>query len=169
MRKIVILLTVLMLGAGGIAKADGTANKIISLANQYKHNDEFEVVKIGPLFMKLIKMTTKEATDVDDEDTWAMLDGVKKMVVVEYDDAAAGVREEFNEKARKILSKCDVLMEAKDGDDIVRIYGDISSEGDKVSDLVIFVPTDGALICIAGTVAMSEVQSIMNGAKNFRD
>jgi len=90
------------------------------------------------------------------------MDGVKKFVVVDYDDASQKVKDEFNAKVARILEKSEILMEAKDDGDLVKIYGNTSEGGKKVSDLVIYVPNDGALICISGTVDMDDINGIMN-------
>lgn len=164
MKRIAILFAAMILGIGGLSarNSGNVSNQLISLAGQYKHYEDFEVVKIGPLLMKLVKWTADKEMDPTDEDTWAFVEGVKKFVVVDYDDASEKVKSEFNAKAAKILAKSEVLMEAKDEGDLVKIYGNVSEDGSKVSDLVIFVPSDGAMICISGTVGMGDIQNIMS-------
>lgn len=168
MRKTVILLAALMLVTGGPAKAEGISNKIVSLANQYKHNEDFEVVKVGPLLMKFINWTAEKEAGKDDVDALSMMNGIKKIVVIDYEDASEKIRNEFNNKVQRILAKSEVLMEAKDDGDLVKIYGDVAPDGEKVSDLVVFVPSDGALICMMGTVDMKNVQNLMEGTRHMR-
>lgn len=168
MRKTVILLAALMLVTGGPAKAEGTSNKIVSLANQYKHNDDFEVVKVGPFLMKIINWTANKEAGKEDADALSMMKGIKKIVVVDYENASEKIRSEFNAKVQRILAKSEILMEAKDDGDLVKIYGDVTHDGEKVSDLVIFVPNDGALICMMGTVDMKNVQNLIEGTRQMR-
>ncbi|MCQ2183040.1 MAG: DUF4252 domain-containing protein [Bacteroidales bacterium] len=168
MKKILMMFLALALGLGGAARAEtNAAGKVISLANQYKGYEEFEVVRVGPLVMKFIKMASGKAIEDEQEGVLALMDGIRKMVIVDYDGVEDRVREEFDQKVRKVLSRCEVLMEAKDGDELVRVFGKISADGDSVSDVVIYVPSDGALICITGTVDLDSVKDMTGKSSNI--
>ena len=50
------------------------------------------------------------------------------------------------------MNGCELLIEAKDEGEKVSIYGTSSRDGSRISDIVMFAPDDGALICFFGTI-----------------
>ena len=50
-----------------------------------------------------------------------------------------------------------MLMEVKDGSDIMRMYGVVDDRGDRVRNFVLFSPEDCTLICLFGTISLDSV------------
>lgn len=82
--------------------------------------------------------------------------------VVEYDGCDAGVRADFNSRMTRLLSDAELLMEAKDEEDTVRIYGEISEDGNKAKNCVVFVPEDYTLICIFRSIPLKMLMGAIN-------
>jgi hypothetical protein len=53
-----------------------------------------------------------------------------------------------------------MLMEVKDGSDIMRMYGVVDDRGDKVKDFVLFSPEDCTLICLFGSISLDSVMAV---------
>ena len=166
---VVLLLAVCITGfAGGRADRSGRAvpkEKLLRLIADYRHSDGFDVVNIGGLGTSLARSVAKIAVRVDGDSDAAKLlrvaDGIRRFCVVDYEDCAPRVRDSFNSKLSRILSRYELLVEVKDTDDNVRMYGVVNEDASKFQDFVIFVPNDCALVCLFGSIPMDAVGKIM--------
>ena len=123
--------------------------KVVSEAN-------IEMVSIGGVALKLGKMVSGLERDIP------IMRGIKNMIVVDYGDCPAPVKEKFNEKMSGELRGCELLMEAKDGNEKMSVYGTTSNDGAEISDIIMFVPQDGALICFFGTISANDLSDLVN-------
>ena len=160
-----VLLTVTALA--DLPKKSVRQESLISLINEYSFHDGFEVVRVGSLGTAAIKGVAKIAAlaDKDDPDIREMvkiLNGVKKLAVVEYEECDDKVRDKFNRKLERLLESSDLLMEAKDGEDILRMYGVVTEDSSTVKDFVLYVPSDCALICLFGSISLDSLSKFMN-------
>ncbi len=83
--------------------------------------------------------------------------GIKKMAIVDYEDASDKVRDAFNSRLERLLGSAELLMEMKDGDGGMKIYGIMDSECTQIRNFVMHAPGDGALICLCGTIQVDEI------------
>lgn len=141
------------------------SGKLISLINEFQSKENFEVVKVGSLGTAVIKAVTgiSATRNLDEEAREALkaLGGIKKVAIVEYEDSAEDVRSRFTRKLDRILANSEILVEAKDKDDIMRVYGVVNSDASLVKDVVIYVPSDCTLICLFGSVPMDSLNKII--------
>jgi hypothetical protein len=56
--------------------------------------------------------------------------------------------------------KKEMLLEAKDGDDNMKIYGVVDEDGGKVSDFILHTPSDCAVICILGSISTEAIAKL---------
>jgi len=56
-------------------------------------------------------------------------------------------------------------MEAKDEEEKMSIYGTLSGDGSKISDIVMFAPESSALICFFGTISADKLGELVENAK----
>ncbi|MBQ9701689.1 MAG: DUF4252 domain-containing protein [Bacteroidales bacterium] len=154
MKKVIIALIIAL--TAGMDMQAGTPARISHLVRQYKGQDGFDVVSIGPVGMKLLKGAAHLSKDLDAEDKAALksFSGIKKLVIVDYEDASPSVKAQFNKKVEKILNGMELLMEAKDDDGTVSIYG--VEDGDRLKDCVLHCH-DGDLIFIKGSIDWSQL------------
>ena len=146
-----------------LAWAGDQNTKIRSLVDTYKGTEGFDVVDIGGVGMKLLRAAARTAAETpEDRQALNVLNGIKRLTVVDFSDAAPEAREKFLQKARKLLSGGEMLLEAKDGGETVRIYGSSSENGNVLEDIVILA--EDALISIRGTIRADQVGSLMNQA-----
>ena len=90
-----------------------------------------------------------------------LLDGINRLLVVEYEDGTPRQRQLFNDRIASALRDCDLLMSARDEGSTMDIYGTVDESVGLVRDLVVFTPDDGALVCVFGKVSMDSVAKIM--------
>ncbi len=169
MKKILIIIVLaLTLPMAGNANAQGKSvpgTQISLLINEYKGYDGFEAVKVGRLatgFIKsMINSGAMESGDPEIQEIRRLVKGIKKLTVVDYSSCDLQVRQGFSQKMNRLLGGADMLMEVKDGSDVMRMYGVVDDKGGKVRNFVLFSPEDCTLICLFGTISMD---SIMNMA-----
>lgn len=116
--------------------------------------NNLDIVSIGSLGISVIKLGTRMSGEDAEEMRMArsLFKGIKKLMIVSYDECPVELRERFNRKVARTLNGCELLIEAKDEGEKVSIYGTSSRDGSKISDIVLFAPDDGALMCFFGTI-----------------
>ena len=87
---------------------------------------------------------------------------IKRLTVVDFSDAAPQVREKFIRKAERILADGEMLLEARDGGETVRVYGTSSADGTLLEDVAILA--DNALIFVRGTLRTEQIENLMKQA-----
>lgn len=165
MKKYIVFIT-LALSLCSVSFARSTDQESIRrinlLVSEYSVHPDFQVIRLGRLGLAVIKAALRH--DLDD-DTIALLNAVrniKQITIANYEDCPIAVRDSFAARLDKLLDKEMLLMEAKDSGETMQIYGEPSESGDELTDLILSVPGDGALICIRGTVRMKDVNRILD-------
>ena len=166
MKKHLLLVSIALLVsvAGAVpskAAESDNGRRITSLVREYSSMPNFEVVNLGRLGIGLVKATMRANMDKDEMALLDAIRDIKRIVIADYGSCSPGLKTEFSQKLERLLDKDQLLVEAKDSGETVSIYGVPSDDGDKVTDLIINVPEDGALICIQGTIPMSKVAEIL--------
>ena len=162
MKKILFTL-VMLLGLGTAALAGEQNPQLRNLVSSYKGTEGFEIVDIGGIGLGLLKAAARNAADKpEDREALKLFDGLKRLTVVDFSDAPADMREKFLRKANRILNGCELLMEAKDNDETVRIYGTSSKDGSVLEDIALLA--GDALIFIRGTIRTEQITELMKQA-----
>ena len=158
-----ILLTLLMVLSLSTAWAGNPSGKLRSLVSSFKHEPGFEVVDLGGLGMGLLRMAAgAEADDPEDRQALELLRSIKRLTVLDFSSASPEKKEKFLRKANRILDGEEVLMEAKDGGETVRVYGVSSKDGSILEDIVLL--TAEALISVRGTIRADQIGALMKQA-----
>lgn len=164
-KYILLLVTLLFIGVGtnpaSASEADN-GRRIALLVNEYSYMENFEVVSLGRLGLGLVKVAIRKSGD---EDAMALLNAMKdirRVIVTNYESCDRAVKAEFASRLEKLLDKDQLLIEAKDSGELVQIFGVPSDDGSKITDMIINVPNDGALICVQGSIPMEKVVEIVN-------
>lgn len=155
MKKILLSLTLLL---SGVLLWAGTPEKMQTVINEYRHQDGFDTISIGPLGMTLMKGIIRFSDDVDQEDL-AMLrsfDSIRRVTIVGFEEADEAVRSRFTRKVEKLLSRMELILEAKDDGNRMSIYG--IDEGGRVRDCILYSP-DSMLICVKGSLNVEQLLS----------
>lgn len=145
-------------------------SEIKSIVDDFKRYDEFEGLSIGKFWLNLFKGVAKVSADdeEDKEEVQALLKTMKsvdRLIVADYEDCSAEVKAKFNARMSKALDGVELLMEAKDEGELVRIYGYVDKDGTEIKDLVIFSPEEGEFVCMFGTLRMEQLEGMVNSSK----
>ena len=164
MKKILItLLMVLSLGTAARAGQRTQNPELRTLVSSYKGTEGFEVVDLGGVALGLMRAAARAAAETEeDRQALEMLKGIKRLTVVDFSDAPDKAREAFLRKAKRILDAGDLLMEAKDEGETVRIYGSSTKDENLLED--IFILAGDALLSIRGTIRVDQIEALMKQA-----
>lgn len=102
-----------------------------------------------------------EADDPEEKAVLDMIKGVNKFVVVNYEDASQTARATFAAKLNGLFGKTEKIIEVKDGEDEVNIYGTSVNGGESIDDIMIYIPSDCALICVLGSISADRIADII--------
>lgn len=166
MKKVILLLAIAVLTAGTCHTSDARPvpeRRLVNIVNSFRGTGGFEIVKVGRLGMTLARSVvgmSEEASDPETKQVLDLIDGVHRVLVVDYEDASERERSIFSSRVGSALASCDLLMSAEDDGSSVNIYGRFDEKSGNVEDLVLFVPEDCALVCVFGKVSMENVGKI---------
>ena len=90
-----------------------------------------------------------------------LLNGINKVVIVDYEDAAVAKQKELNSKLSELFNNAEKILEIKDEKDTVHIYGTSVKGGESIDDLMIFIPEDYTLICALGSISAEKIADLI--------
>lgn len=169
MKRIIVAIMLLAVSVMAFAQTRSQGvpkEKITSLINEYRSYDGFDVIRMNSLgtaaIKALVRMTALSDSDPEIRAALDMIKGIKKIAVVDYEDCDPAVKERFSRKLNRALASSDLLMEAKDGSEVMKMYGLVSDDSAVVRDFVMFAPDDCALICLFGSISLDAIMKIAN-------
>ena len=152
-----------MLAAAATFGNRASKNRIGSFIADCRRYEGAEVVHLGTFATKIGKGVLKIAS-IDDPEAREMLKmirDVKSLYVLNYEDCSNSVKVKVNNRLEKMLEGSDMLMESKDGDDKIKIYGIVDENGEKISDFILHTPSECAVICILGSISTEAIAKIV--------
>lgn len=140
---------------------------LTALIKEYKSYDSFDCVSVGGVLLSLMRsmVRSEAAGDPDAMAALSLLKGINHITVADYDDCPSDIKASFVSRATAILGSFEMLMEAKDSESSIVIYGNMSHNAEILNDVIVYAPQDGALICIEGKISMSDLGTIMESTK----
>ena len=133
------------------AWAGNPSGKIRTLVNDFRDQPGFEVVEMGPVALGLIRAAARgEVKNDDDRKALQVFKDIKRLTILDFSDADEARKEKFLRKAKRILADEEMLMEAKDDGETVRIYGLSNAAGNILEDIIILA--GDALISVRGKI-----------------
>ena len=163
MKKILLTLCMVLclLPTAGAAQQPG---QIRTLINEDRNEPGVDVVDLGSVALGLLRATLRTQTENEqDQKAIDLLRSIKRLTVLDYSDAAQSVKDSFLRKAKRILADEEVLMEAKDDGETVRIYGLSNAAGDILEDIVLLA--DDAIISVRGKIRADLIGELVNEAE----
>lgn len=164
MKKITFVILCLWLSVFASLAANRNVNteRIIDTVSEYKHVSGFHVFSVGKLGLGLAKVVANLSAESEEEKTAIeILNGINKVVVVNYEDAAVAKQKELNSKLSKLFNNTEKIIEVKDEEDTVNIYGTSVNGGESIDDLMIFIPEDYTLICVLGSISAERIADLI--------
>lgn len=135
---------------------------IINTISEYKHVSGIHVISVGKLGLGLAKVVANMAAESEEEKAaLAILDGINKVVVVDYEDASEAKQKELNSRLSRLFNKAELILEVKDEEDTVNIYGTSCGGGESIDDLMIFIPEDYTLVCVLGSISAERIADLI--------
>ena len=146
------------------AWAGNPSGKIRTLVNDFRDQPGFEVVEMGPVALGLIRAAARgEVKNDDDRKALQVFKDIKRLTILDFSDADEARKEKFLRKAKRILADEEMLMEAKDDGETVRIYGLSNAAGNILEDIIILA--GDALISVRGKIRADLVGELVNQAE----
>lgn len=164
MKRILLILSLLL----PVAAFAGTPQKTISKAgisaviSECRHYEGAEVVSLGRFATAAMKGVIRIAAkdDPDAREAISVMKGVHGISVLDFEDCSEKDKARIIKQLDKILSGSDMLMEASDNGEKMRIYGVMDEKTNEVKDFVLYAPSDCSLICLFGTLSMDAMAKI---------
>jgi hypothetical protein len=162
MKKILITL-MMLLSLGTVALAGEPNRQLRNLVSDYRGTQGFDVVDVGGLGLSLLKAAARTAADSpEDREALRLFNGLKRLTIVDFSEAEPEVKDKFLRKVNRILRSGEMLLEAKDGGETVRIYGTSSDDGNLLEDVALLAGE--ALIFVRGSIRADQVAALMKQA-----
>ena len=152
MKRMIWILTALLLMATG-----GMAQTVNGLFNRYEDEPGAECKNLGPLLMGLVKTFA-----ADKSEEGRVIKSIKSIKVLDLEECAPEVRQEFAQKTRNLKPwGMELLVQMKDEDDNVSIWGKMKRN--TVRQLLIV--TDDKMVRIKGKFDLDKIANILNSAQ----
>ncbi len=146
------ILTALLLMATG-----GMAQTVNGLFNRYEDEPGAECKNLGPLLMGLVKTFA-----ADKSEEGRVIKSIKSIKVLDLEECAPKVRQEFAQKTRNLKPwGMELLVQMKDEDDNVSIWGKMRRN--TVRQLLIV--TDDKMVRIKGKFDLDKIANMLNSAQ----
>ena len=163
MKKILITLCMVLCLAPA-AWASDQSGQLRTLVNEFRDEPGVEVVDLGGVALGLLRATIRtQARNEQDQKALDVLRSIKRLTVLDFSGAAQSVKDRFLRKAKRILASEEMLLEAKDGGETVRIYGLSSDDGNLLEDVIILA--EDALISVKGRIRIDQVGDLIGTAR----
>ena len=164
MKRFLLLLCIIIpcmscMGTQGDAAGKPRISKAISECRQYEGAD---YLKLGRLATGAIKGVVRVAgiEDSDAREAVTLMRGLHGLTIFSYDDCSDADKASINLKLTNALADSEMLMEASDSGEKMKLYGTYDESSGMVRDFVLFVPSESALIFIKGNVSMDAISKI---------
>ena len=163
MKKILLTLC-MVLSLTPAAWAGNPSGKIRTLVNEYRDEPGFEVVDMGGLALGLLRAAARTQVETpEDRKALDLFSSVKRLTVLDFSDAESARKDKFLRKAKRLLADEDMLMEAKDGSETVKVYGLSDAAGTILENIVILA--EDTLISLQGKIRLDQLGELMRTAK----
>ncbi len=166
MKKLLVLLLLVTLPlaafAGRPAKRINNA-RLSALIAECRQYDGAEVITIGGFGTSLIKGAVRLSAGNDPEARAALrlFSGVRSFGALEFSDCSEAARERISEKIERLLARSEMLVEVKEDDTHMCVYGLLDEASATVRDIVLYDAEDCVFVYAKGSVSMEVVGELM--------
>ena len=137
-------------------------DNVINTISEYKQTSGVQIISVGKLGLGLAKVVANlSAESEEDKAALAILNGINKVVVVNYEDAAAAEQKKLSSRFSNLFKGAEKILEIKDEDKVINIYGTSGNEEKTIDDLMIFIPEDYTLICVLGSISAERIADLI--------
>lgn len=166
MKKLLVLLLLVTLPLAAFAgrPAKRVSNTVLSaLISECRQYEGAEVVNLGWLGTSLVKGAIRISADYDPDTRAALrlLDGVKRFGVLNFSDCSQAARERISDRIARVLDRSEVLLEVKEDDMHMCIYGMLDDASGTVRDVVMYDAESCTFIFVKGAISMDAIGTLM--------
>ena len=157
-----LLLLVPIAAMAGSTEGRIPKTQIADLISEYRHHEGVEVIRLGRLATGAVKGVVQlaSANDADAREARKLIKGLKSLYVFDYASCKPALRERISRQLDRIFRNTELLMEVADTDDQMQIYGLYDEQTDIIRDVVLYTPSECALICLFGSISMDTVSRL---------
>lgn len=160
-KKLLLFLSMLLTvsASARTVPRDETQRRISSVVSKVRHRSGVESVSLGAFGTAAVRGIAKVACASDPEISKVLraLNGIRRIEVLQYEDCAPKERERIARELEAAFEGCELLLEASDGGDSVRIFGYVDEESGKIRDFVLHAPGESSLVCLFGTLSIDVI------------
>ena len=164
MKRLLLLASILLTISAYAASSRKTVSRagISAIIAECRGYDGVELVNLGRITTAALKGVVRIASagDEDAREALQVLKGVRGVTVMDYEDCSESDKARITRKLDRALSGREVLMEASDEGEKMRIYGLVDEKSGTVRDFVLYTPSNCALICLFGSLSMDTLAQI---------
>lgn len=157
MKKTLVILAVVMLFEVGAFAQSGR-----NIYNKYSKAENVSAVYISPAMFRLIKKLPDMEVSKEDINLTAIVKSLNGFYLLESEDR--GVNENLRRDIEKFVDsgKYELLMEAKENEETVRIY--TCGKGDKISSFVLLANEQEqcTFICLDGELSRKQLEAMIS-------
>lgn len=140
-----------------VKKVDKLKAQMGRVAKEYKNETGVEAITLGPFMLSLMKTYLKFESRRG-EDMSALLaatKGVKKVIIIEYQEAEPSVKAALQTKLEEILSPTELLLEMNTEESSLHVYAVFSKDTETISSCVI--DSEESIICLFGKISTRKI------------
>ena len=164
MKRFLLIIGILLSFQALAATTEKTVSKtaIASVISECRYYPGAELVRLGRIPTAALKGVIRLAAldDPEAKEALRIMKGIHGFTVLDYEDCSSSDRFLITRKLERALSGSEMLMEASDGGEKMRIYGVVDEKTDRVRDFVLYAPSSCSLICIFGSISIDAIASI---------
>ena len=166
MKKLLVLLLLVTLPLAVFAGRPATRTnnaRLSALIAECRQYDGAEVVNLGWFGTSLVKGAIRISADCDPDTRAALqlLKGVKRFGVLDFSDCVQAARERISNKIARLLDRSEVLMEFKEDDTHMCIYGLLDEASGTIRDVFLYDAESCVLMYMNGAISMDAVGTLM--------
>ena len=167
MRRIILFFLLLLpLAAPAREPAGGKAvpkAKITAAISEFRRYEGVEVVRLGRVGTAAVKTLMRAAAqdDPDAREALQLMRGVRNLAVLDYEGCAPAVREKIVRRLDQALDGSELLMEAKEHGESVRMY---TAGTEKIVNSFVMLSIEGealSFICIDGKMDRESLENML--------
>lgn len=142
-----------------------TVDSLTSIVNEYSAESGCEVVSVGKLGINIARFFVNLSAETkEDKDVLSGFDGINKILVVDYEEMEFSKRQILNSRLAGVLDTAEKIIEVKDEEDTLLVYGTSGKGGETLEDIIIYVPEDYALICFWGSIDFDRLADLIKAS-----
>ncbi len=142
-----------------------TVDSLTSIVNEYSAEPGCEVVSVGKLGINIARFFVNLSAETkEDKDVLSVFDGINKILVVDYEGMEFSKRQILNSRLAGVLDTAEKIIEVKDEEDTLLVYGTSGKGGETLEDIIIYVPEDYALICFIGSIDFDKLSDLIKAS-----